>query len=376
MSSSSLRIALCISGQPRTWRHCIGSLYATFTGHRCEAFLHLWDDTATHERSALEAAYAPTGVVIDPRPDFTEYKIQMMAQYPMAPPLSVYDMAYANQRVLMAAIQHGGYDLIVRARYDCLFDGTVFDCLAVGPNDLCAPAWAAPEGVNDQFAVGAPAVMQIYAGFYDFLTRFPLPMPGDSFRPEIALMTHLAQHPIHVERRAPDRKLLRETMAGRAFDQVIEDAFHQTAKQMDWQNEAQALLPMVGRTVSYMKALSPLMPMRHAVEPIYTALSPNDKTALGCGPWDQRADLCEMILDALGVPEHAGDADIATIRQAVTTLLFLMDLTSPPDDFGSALLLLSLMSDHRDKVRMPIDLDPLNHLPRLQAATRAVLATV
>lgn len=145
---------------------------------------------------------------------------------------------------------------------------------------------------------------------------------------------------------------------------------------MDWQNEARALLPMVGRNVTYMKALSPLMPMRRLIAPLYTALSPDDRAILGSGSWSQRAALCDMMLMALGVPDAPHDGDIATIRQAVTTLLFLMDVTTPPDSFGNALLLLSLMSDHRDKVQMPITLEALSALPRLQIAAQAVLATV
>ena len=53
-----MRIALCLSGQPRTWRHTWRTAFDFFAGHAVDVFIHTWEETdpADLRRGALPAA--------------------------------------------------------------------------------------------------------------------------------------------------------------------------------------------------------------------------------------------------------------------------------------------------------------------------------
>src|SRR4051794_7421355 len=107
--AAPMRIALCLSGQPRTWRATCESLFAFFAGHELDVFLHTWREGEPSELEALLTAYAPRGHAIGARPLFAEEKRLLADRFPTRPPLTIFDMFHsvAESLALAAAPESG-----------------------------------------------------------------------------------------------------------------------------------------------------------------------------------------------------------------------------------------------------------------------------
>ncbi len=239
-----MRIAICLSGQPRTWRSTCDSLFDFFAGHDLDVFIHTWDEIDEVERQAVTSAYAPRRILIGPRPLFLEEKRAMAALFPVSPPLTIFDMFFSVATSLNLALEANGpaYDLICRTRFDTIYHGRwrgeppAKGAIAVqtGDNEL-------EGGCNDQFALGAPEAMRLYAGVSAWLPLGMASLAPPSFRPEIALQTYLetvCELALHRERFA--LTLLREDQVGRPFSDLKDDTFHHVRKRDDWEAFAKA----------------------------------------------------------------------------------------------------------------------------------------
>jgi len=88
-----MRIALCLSGQPRTWRWTRESLMAFFAGHELEVFFHTWREGDPAELDALTEAYRPRAHRIADRPLFLAEKRLLAERFPTRPPLTIFDIS-------------------------------------------------------------------------------------------------------------------------------------------------------------------------------------------------------------------------------------------------------------------------------------------
>jgi len=242
-----MRLAMCLSGQPRTWRHTCQTLFDFFDGHHVDVFIHTWDEIEASELEAIESAYSPRTLVKGVRPPYLEEKRAMAARFPVSPPFTVFDMFHAVAASLNLALEANDaasepYDLICRTRFDTIYDGRWRgEAPPKGAIAVQADQYEPEGGCNDQFAMGGPDVMRLYAGISAWLPAGLSTLPPPIFRPEMALRAYLVDAcglPLHRERFA--LTLLREHQLGRPFEKLQDDTFHHVRKREDWEAFAKA----------------------------------------------------------------------------------------------------------------------------------------
>jgi hypothetical protein len=231
-----------LSGQFRTWRYTHETLFKFFDGHDVDVFVHTWDEAEDAEIQAVRAAYAPRAIATGPRPLFLDEKRAMAARFPVSPPLTVLDMFHTMAASVGLALEANAaapeaYDLICRTRFDTIYDGRWRgEAPPKGAIAVQTGEYEPEGGCNDQFALGEPEVMGLYAGVSAWLPTGLTSLPPPTFRPEIALQTYLVDVcglPLHRERFA--LTLLREYQVGRPFAKLRDDTFHHVRKREDWE---------------------------------------------------------------------------------------------------------------------------------------------
>jgi len=249
-----MHIAICLSGQPRTWRHTRDSLLTFFAGHDLDVFLHTWREGDPSEVEAVIDAYRPRDVRIEERPLFLDEKRQLAERYPAAPPLPMFDMFHSVAGSLALASESGeAYDLVVRARFDTLFDG-VWSGEVPPEHVLIVPdLYPYSSGCTDQLALGSPEDMQAYAGVSAWLRDGLYPAyPERWLQPERVLRHYLeAVRGLAVETRPLAVKLLREAQAGQAFAAVCDDPLFHAAKHEAWETFALEQFPDVAARTDF-----------------------------------------------------------------------------------------------------------------------------
>jgi hypothetical protein len=237
-----MRLAICLSGQPRTWRYTYDSLFKFFEGHELDVFIHTWDDVEPAEVEAVKAAYAPRAIAQSARPMFLAEKQAMAARFPESPPLSILDMfhsmaASVNLALDASTAPRPAYDLICRTRFDTIYDGHWRgEAPPTGAVAVQTGEYEPEGGCNDQFALGHPVVMRLYAGISAWLPVGMASLAPPCFRPEIALQAYLLNACgliIHRERFA--LTLLREYQIGQPFSAIRDDPLHHARKREDWE---------------------------------------------------------------------------------------------------------------------------------------------
>ena len=240
-----MRIAIALSGQPRTWRHTLPGLTRFFGDHEVEVFLHTWDEGDPSELSALLQAYQPSAYTIEARPRFLEEKTALAERFPIAPPLTVFDMLYSVEASIALALEASSsgraFDLVCRSRFDMAYDGTA-PCLRLAADELLIPdLFRDGPGWTDQFALGSPSALAAYAAFAQWLPRHLDVLPAPRFRPEQALKIYLqSATALQVQLTPLAVALMRPSQIDRPFDALRDDPLFHATKHEDWQAFAQA----------------------------------------------------------------------------------------------------------------------------------------
>ena len=241
-----MRVALCLSGQPRTWRHTWRTAFAFFTGHEMDVFVHTWDETDPAELQDLLSAYAPRAFRVEPRPLFLAEKRRMAELFPVSPPFTIFDMFHSMAVSVALALEAGDaeppYDVICRSRFDLIHDGR-WSGERPSDNTLAVPITGDLEGsaCNDQFAIGDPAAMRLYAGLSAWLTDGINDFRGAFFRPEVALKHYLTQVcGLTIDRQPLATILLRPDQVGRPFAELRDEPMFHARKREEWEAFAKA----------------------------------------------------------------------------------------------------------------------------------------
>lgn len=349
--TSKPKIAVCLSGQPRTWRHCVDSQRALLQRFDVDYYLHSWDDVVQSERTDLIAAYAPVDAIFEPRPDFTLQQAALVRVFPKAPLVHVFDMTYGVKQALYMALNSGRpYDFYARARYDLMFDGAL-DPIQLAPDTLNAFDWGHPSCIDDMFAIGNAEVMRIYAGFYDWIDpeRMDTKPYDGLFKPEFGLACYIkGQGVSQTNLLGPRRKLLRERMVGRAFDDMRDDIFGQVEKHNEIDRHIRQIVPadQLADVVFYHQYRDslPIHAMQQQVGHVLGTWPAAARSALFAASWAERLVLADRLLAGLLGPESQQPLTSRTltyIRLLATVLLSQMDLSLPLDRFGVVLTSLS-----------------------------------
>lgn len=365
-----MRIALCLSGQPRTWRHTRESLLAFFAGHEVDIFLHSWAGEDDGELAEVVGAYRPVAQALEPRPAFRMQKRMLADHFPHRPPLSVFDMNHSTAASLALACSRPGYDLVVRARFDALFDG-VWSGEAPPAGAVVVPAgYPDPMGCNDQFAIGAPQAMAAYAGVADWLPRALPHVRGHSFAPEAVLRAYLEQVAgLTVLERPIAMRLLREGHVGRAFADLGDDPLFHAAKHEAWEAEAAAAFPDLLEHVDFGHDGRTPLALDRGLAGWIDNHEPREVAALLAAPWPERLRAIDgFIADEAGDPAELDEDVYQGVRLMCAMLLHRMDHREPVTAESYAVHALSANGLDMRRAAAWRDADP----KRLEAAAAAL----
>lgn len=227
-----MKIAVCLSGYPRTWRHCLDS-QLDFFGGQADYFLHTWRDG--HDVLAprdwtfdeLNSGYRPKGIYVENRPDYADFELKVIStfdrQRSSANLIYIAHGIYEADRLRRAYEKHNGfsYDVVFRCRYDLLFHGTL-NTGQIHPHMVTFPHQANYHGgYNDQVCCGSSSVMTKFSSLLlhiDKTLRYP-PHKG-RYIGERVLLYWLQAQGLLAHRADIEYRVLRPAHAGVPFEQI------------------------------------------------------------------------------------------------------------------------------------------------------------
>lgn len=328
-----MRIALCLSGQPRTWRWTHESLAAYFAGHEVDVFLHTWREGDPAELEALVDVYAPRAWRFEERPLFVEEKRLLAARFPTRPPLTIFDMFHSVAQSLALAAESGvAYDLVVRARFDALFDGTWPGEVPAEGQLIVPDVYPDPSGCTDQFAVGRPAEMRVYGAMGAWLGRTIGAMSGGQWlRPEPVMRHYLEKASgLTVVQRPIAMKLCRDEQAGLPFAQLADDPLFHAAKHEAWEAFAREQFPDVAERVDFDHGARTALQLDRALAAWLAGRPQKDAFQLLKAPWSRRIQAADaFIAEQAGRLEILDEASYRGVRLICAMLLQRMDRKEP-----------------------------------------------
>lgn len=233
-----IKVALCLSGQPRCLDQTIESLFQYIIDeYDTDIFIHFWNTSYATSNSELNKTWygkqdpgwkqfdgdfacrmidslQPRRFIVQPQLRFPdeEYRLNCTAANSRMQAksfqnvLSMYfSIKMASDCMLEWELKNGFiYDYVIRSRTDLEFFASpnLFekDCLLIPEQDGYG-------GYNDQFAVGPRDLMGIYANCFDNIPY--LFKSGTNFHPETILRDHLKSFNVPVKALPPIYKLLR-----------------------------------------------------------------------------------------------------------------------------------------------------------------------
>ena len=231
----SKKIAVCISGDLRTFPYCKDKLLRFFQGHQVTFFCHCWDDADAGKLKSLNNVFIKKEV----RPDFKklerasikafgfkEYKnglkIPLMS-------LNLFPMWYGVNQAFRLIEEEGfclnDYDLICRSRYDNYFLGQLeqYDKPLLNNEILIDENYDGYGGIGDQFAIGKPDVMSTYCTLLEWLSsqvQRPLKQPKPNYFAEVVLKDYLDEKGVEVTGINFGLRLMREHFVGLSDDEI------------------------------------------------------------------------------------------------------------------------------------------------------------
>jgi hypothetical protein len=328
-----MRLALCLSGQPRTWRWTRESLAAYFAGHQVDIFLHTWREGDPAELEALVAAYAPRAWLIEERPLFVEEKRLLAERFPTRPPLTIFDMLHSVAESLKLAAEAGEtYDVVVRARFDALFDGVWSGELPAAGELIIPDLYLDPTGCTDQLAIGRPAEMQVYAAMGVWLGRVIGQVDrGDWLRPEPVLRQYLEPvSGLKVAERPIAMKLCRDDQAGLSYAELTEAPLFHAAKHEAWERFAREQFPDVAAHADFQHPARTALEQERALTAWLADRPKKDLFQLFKSPWSRRILAMDaFIAGQTGPLDPPDDAAYQTLRTICATLLHRMNRKEP-----------------------------------------------
>lgn len=183
-----MRVALCFSGAPRTWKSVYNSISENLIKpHNADVFLHVWYQESPQEQDELLSAYCPKMSLLE-----KDNCIDLPRQYERQTPgfssyntFSMYKSIWMCNSIKSAYENEEGfrYDWVIRMRYDLLvthhFDLANMDNkLLYVPSKHCSHSWNTnqpfPRIVCDTYALSNSDVMNMYSSVYLNINRFYL----------------------------------------------------------------------------------------------------------------------------------------------------------------------------------------------------------
>lgn len=229
-----MKLALCISGQPRMYKKGFEELKKHYLDkYDVDVFIHTWKDTvykgtefypedvnskqfgySSSIFSDLVEMYNPKAILIEDQvkfvnPDFTGPTWRQSAQNCASMWYSIFK---ANElRDYYQLMTDAEYDFVIRTRTDLQFEMVLNDFDSYDPNKITTYKWKTsyPQntyGYKDCFAIGGGHAMDLYSDLYRYLAYYMKEDPQyikainneDHIRNEYLLKWHLANMRIGV----------------------------------------------------------------------------------------------------------------------------------------------------------------------------------
>jgi hypothetical protein len=170
MVRDKVKVALCISGQPRSSMFCFPYIYDAFmnNNHQVDVFIHTWDNTRVID------LYNPKKVIIEdskkvldtllPNITLHNLKIEGNIEHNIL-------MFYGIKQVY--DLVDDDYDIVIRSRFDLLLQHkidfqSIVDDLMSDIYDIFIPSEDFNMGgYNDQVAIGTKSSMKVYSETLD-----------------------------------------------------------------------------------------------------------------------------------------------------------------------------------------------------------------
>lgn len=175
-----MRIAVCLSGQPRTVRTCWPALKACFRDYETDWFFSTWDDpvhhTLLHEQLIAPGEMAAYEFVAEPDFRLQEERI-LRAFADTFPDFFILSQWYGVMRVLAlreqwAQLHQVEHALVVRCRFDLALDFDHFGQALTHFRPDAVHMFTASTGGYDQFCYGSPQVMRALLDFPGWLLGY------------------------------------------------------------------------------------------------------------------------------------------------------------------------------------------------------------
>lgn len=189
-----MKVALCFSGQPRSVAIVYPIIYENIIKpYNPDVYIHSWigdhiigkkpvaagghvaSNNIPHNiREIILKLYKPKDYIFEPQIEFDEKNYNDRKMPSIRPKYSI-SQRYSVMKSIDMALS-GGYDAIIRMRFDWKIHTKIdIDKLSLdqltAPNDsihmLYLPNGGILQGVNDQFGIGNPHVMQAYGQMYN-----------------------------------------------------------------------------------------------------------------------------------------------------------------------------------------------------------------
>ncbi len=225
--SKRLKIAVCLSGEPRSYIHCIDSFKRFFSGHDIDIYIsnkdsRLTDDVKSLYKAVFESNYSEPSFHNLEKKGFKKFGFQPESDgliIANANP-NIYPMWYGIYKSAEYLINNpeisSKYDAICRCRFDTFFIKPM-DIENFPENSIFIdPNYNEHDGYSDQFAIGSPSAMMKYFNLYSWIEdSLDLDYGKKGYLPERVLKKYLQEHcKINVQSHEFETRLLRDEFIG------------------------------------------------------------------------------------------------------------------------------------------------------------------
>lgn len=171
-----MRVAVQISGAPRTILHCAKNIQETLQQYNPDYYLLLWnDDLSEEEQKAIVAEFKHVFFCFLHTKDFSYLRDKRYTDGRYYEPGNVVSQAYSWK--LCNDFRHSTnivYDIVIRMRPDIKF----IACPSLTDNyptiqgrNILVPNHSNFSGTNDQVAIGNPCVIDAYCDCFNYIIR-------------------------------------------------------------------------------------------------------------------------------------------------------------------------------------------------------------
>lgn len=165
-----MRIAVCISGEPRSYEICHQSLKNTLKNTNVDYYISTWENCYNNHNKLIDL-YNPVKISYEPRQNFTMYHDKIIQTYGINrfSFLGMFDMCYLIKKSIFLINNNKEYDWVIRTRFDLRFSDVDFPFHLLNNDAINFPDVQNYSGYNDQFFVAKKHNMHKIADIFSWL---------------------------------------------------------------------------------------------------------------------------------------------------------------------------------------------------------------